>query len=71
MYCDFTLRSVGEGGACSLYEEHLIGAFLWLLENPPLLGNAATLAVRGNISPVINITMSAKVTEFRAVVRTQ
>jgi len=36
-----------------------------------LKGNFRTLVVRGNISPTINVRMSERVTEFRALVRTQ
>jgi len=39
------------------------GAFAWLWENPPLVGNETTLEVRVNISPAINIAMSVRVTE--------
>ena len=40
-------------------------------KTPPLVGNAATLVVRGNISLTINIVLSERVTEFSAIVRKQ
>jgi hypothetical protein len=40
-------------------------------EKPPLVGNAATLAVRGNVPLTINIVLSERVTEFSAFVRKQ
>ena len=47
------------------------GAFAWLWENPPLVGNETTLVVSRNNLPVINIALSERMTEFSAVVRTQ
>ena len=63
MYCDFMLRNVrvniGGGGVLAVHMKNLKnGAFAWLWENPPLVSNAATLVVRGNISPAINIALS-------------
>ena len=37
-------------------------------KNPPFVGNAATLVVRGNISLTINIELGNTVTEFSAIV---
>ena len=47
--CDFTLWSVRANMANNLKS----GAFARLLENPPLVGNAANLVMRGNISLTI------------------
>jgi len=38
------------GGGLAVYVKSIkSGAFAWLLEDPPLVGNASTLLVRGNI----------------------
>jgi len=47
------------------------GAFAWLWETPPFVGNTATLVVHGNISLNISIALGEKFTEFSTVVRTQ
>jgi hypothetical protein len=47
------------------------GAIIWIWENPPLVGNAAPLVVRGNISLTINIALSETVTEYSTIVRAQ
>ena len=40
----------GGVGVLAVYVKNLKNrAFAWLWENPPLVGNAATLAVSGNI----------------------
>jgi hypothetical protein len=59
-------------GGFAVFGKHLkSGALAWLWENSPLVGNAATLVVRGNNSLTVNIALSATVTEFSAVVRAQ
>jgi len=63
---------LGRGGFLALCgKSPKIGAFTYLWENRQLVGNAATLEVRGKISLTINIALSERVTEFIAVVRTQ
>jgi hypothetical protein len=47
------------------------GAIIRICEIPPLVGNTASLAVRGNIPLNINFVLSERVTEFSPVVRTQ
>jgi len=47
------------------------GAFAFLWETPPFMGNAATLVARENILLNISVALSEKVTEFSAFVRTQ
>ena len=57
--CDFTLWSVranigGRGGVPAVFGKSLkSGAFAWLWENPPLVGNAANFVMGGNISLTI------------------
>jgi len=64
MYCDFMLRNVrvnigGVGGVLAVYMKNLEnGAFAWLWENPPLVGNETTFVVSRNILPAINIGLS-------------
>ena len=59
------------GGFRRILKRLKSGAFSCKLENAPLMGNAATLVVRGNVSLTINIALSERVTEFSAVVRMQ
>jgi hypothetical protein len=40
-------------------------------KTPPLVGNAATLVVRGDVLLTINIVLSERVAEFSAIVRKQ
>jgi len=59
------------GGFCSFGKEPYSGVISWLWETPQLLGNAATLVLRGNISLTINILFSEIVTEFDTLMRIQ
>ena len=70
--CDVTLMGVcaiiGEG--LKFWGRALEVALLYNYgENPPFMGNAATLIVGGNISLTINIELGNTVTEFSAIVR--
>ena len=58
-------------GCAILGKRIIIGATAWIWDPPPLVGNAATLVVRGNFSMSINITLSEIRNEFSAVVRKQ
>jgi len=71
--CDVIVRSVRANinGFAVLGKRLWSGAITWIRGNPQHVGNAATLAVRGNISLAINIVPSETLTEYSAVVRTQ
>jgi hypothetical protein len=58
-------------GVRSFRKRIISGAVVGFRKTPTLVGHAAILVVRGNISLTINIILSERVTEFSPVVRKQ
>ena len=71
--CDVIVRSVraNTGGFHSFSEAPKSGDISRIWGNHRLRGKAVTLVVQENISLIINIALSERVTEFSIVVRTQ
>jgi hypothetical protein len=71
--CDVILRSVrvNFGGFRCFWKHFNSGAFAWIWENSPLVGNVAPLVECENITLTVSIAHGEIVTEFRNLVRRQ